>query len=629
MTMRAILFLIFSGALLAQTGTQMGEWRFYGGDDRGTKYSPIAQIDATNIAQLQVAWRFKSANFGPRPDTAWQVTPLMVHDTLYFTAGVRRAVVAADAATGETLWTYRFDEDSARGVVRQNNRGLGYWTDGKEERLIVITPGYQLIAVDAKTGRGIRNFGTNGAVDLFVGLDREKVEPGTIGATSPVMIVKDTAVVGAALLLGTRPKSKTNVPGFVRGYDVHTGKLKWTFRTIPRPGEFGNDTWKDGSWEFTGNTGAWAPMSADLDLGYVYLPIEMPTGDHYGGHRPGDNLFADSLVCVNAETGERVWHYQLIHHDLWDWDIPAAPVLLDVTVDGRKIKAVAQVTKQAFTYVFDRVTGQPVWPIIETPVAQSDVPGEKSSPTQPIPTKPAAFDRQGTSINDLIDFTPALREAAIRIASQYRMGPIFNPPSVVEENGTKGTLSLPHATGGANWQGAAADPETGLLYVGSLTNPYVAAMLRDPENSDMNYVSRNVNLERVDGLPLFKGPWARITAIDLNTGEHAWMTPHGEPSDAIKKHPALQGIDPKTLGGQERAGLLVTKTLLFATDGAALRVLDKATGKEIAKVAIPGGVTGVTGVPMTYMSGGRQYIVAAVGHRDGAELVAFALPRAR
>jgi quinoprotein glucose dehydrogenase len=451
----------------AQQGTKNGEWRYYGGDAGSTKYSALDQINASTVKNLRIAWTWDAKNFGRRPDFNWEVTPLMIGGMLYFTAGTRRDAVAVDAATGETLWVYRLDEGE-RGTlgVRVNNRGLAYWSDGKgDDRILVISPGYQLIALNAKTGTPIPGFGKNGLVDLTEGLDRPVVKPGAIGASSPAIAVRDTVIVGAALLTGTAPVSKENVPGYVRGFDVRTGKRIWTFHTIAQPGEVGNETWEKDSWKYTGNTAVWAPMSADDDLGYVYLPVETPTGDYYGGHRLGDNLFAETLVCLDARTGKRIWHYQFIHHGIWDWDIPTAPSLIDITVNGKKIKAVAQVTKQAFTYVFDRVTGQPVWPIVERAVPQSQVPGERTSATQPFPTKPAPFDRQGVSLDDVIDFTPELKAEAIKIASEYQLGPIFTPPSVFDANGKKGTLQLPAATGGSNWQGGAVDPETGILYV--------------------------------------------------------------------------------------------------------------------------------------------------------------------
>ena len=590
------------------------------------------------MKQLEIVWRWKSENFGPRPDFNWQVTPLMVGGVLYLSAGTNRAAVAVDAATGETLWTYRLDE-GARGAQapRINNRGLAYWTNGtNDSRILLISPGYQLIALDAKTGRPIPGFGRDGTVDLWDGLDR-KVELSQIGSSSPAIIVGDVAVVGAALQAGRAPRSKTNVPGYVRGYDVRSGKLLWTFHTIPQGSEFGNDSWEGDSWKYTGNTAVWAPMSADLELGYVYLPTETPTGDYYGGHRPGDNLFADSIVCLDAKTGRRVWHFQLIHHDIWDWDTSSAPVLLDVTVGGRPIKAVAQVTKQGFTYVFDRVTGVPVWPIVERPVPQTDVPGEKTSATQPFPTKPAPFDRQGVTEDDLIDFTPALKAEALRIASKYKLGPLYTPPIVAGTGGKLGTLTVPHNQGAANWQSAAADPETGILYIPSVTNWWASALGEGGDRSDMRYIGSPSPVEPPLGLPLIKPPWGRITAIDMNTGEHAWMVPNGQAPDYVRNHPALTGIDLSGAGNPERAPLLVTKTLLFSGDGAGLfssgpqgggrkfRALDKKTGRTIHEMELP---ANETGLPMTYMVGGRQFIVVAIGARGfPAELVGLALPR--
>jgi quinoprotein glucose dehydrogenase len=617
------------------------EWRHWGGDTKTTHYAPLDQINASNVSKLEIAWRWPTASLNAGRDSNWEVTPLMVGGVLYFTATQQRYAVAADAATGKTLWTYVLDEgERGTRAVRMNNRGLAYWSDGRNDaRVILVTPGYHMVALDAKTGKPVPTFGKDGIVDLTVGLDRDVVRPNEIGSSSPAMIVGNVAVVGAALLAGTTPRSKTNVPGYVRGYDVRTGERLWTFRTIPHPGEFGNETWEDGSWEYTGNTAVWAPISADEELGYVYLPVETPTGDYFGGHRHGDNLFAGSLVCLDAKTGKRIWHYQLIHHDIWDYDLASAPTLIDVNVNGRRVKAVAQPTKQAFLFAFDRVTGQPLWPIEERPVPQSDVPMEKTSPTQPFPTKPAPFDRQGVSLDDLIDFTPEIKAEAVRIASQFKLGPLYTPGILAGTDGKRGTLQAPHTQGGANWQGAAADPETGLVYVPSVTNWYGNALRRDAQRSDMAYVGQNVvgAQDRPMGLPLLKAPWGRITAIDLNTGNHAWMVPNGQAPEYVRNHPALQGVDLSKAGNPERAPLLVTKTLLFAGDGSGMfasgpngggpmfRALDKKTGALIHEMRLPGNETGL---PMTYMLNGRQYIVVAVANRNApAELVALTLPR--
>ena len=613
------------------------EWRSYASDSFSTKYSPLDQINAENVSKLRVAWRWKSNNFGPRNEGNMETTPLMIGGRLYFTAGQRRAVIAADAETGETLWMYRLEEGERASLFpRPYNRGVTYWKDSNgEERIFAVTAGYNLVALDAKTGVPVPAFGAKGIVDLYDGLER--VKPGEIGATSPPIIVKDVIIAGAALKNGTSPTSKTNVPADVRGYDVRTGKRLWTFHTIPRAGEFGNETWKDGSWEYTGNTGVWAPMSADEELGYVYLPVESPTGDFYGGERPGDGLFGESLVCLDVRTGKRIWHFQFIHHGVWDWDLPAAPNLLDITVDGKRIKAVAQVTKQGFVYTFDRVTGQPVWPIQERPVPQSDIPGEKTSATQPFPSKPPAFDVQGTSLDILNDLTPELKAESEKIASRYRLGPLFTPPMVQDTSGKAGVLMLPSVNGGADWEGAAVDPETGVLYVGSVTDPWVLAMQPAGDRSDMRYIGGRAGgrPERPLGLPLVRPPWGRITAIDMNKGEFLWQKGNGPAPEVYRNNPAVKGIDLSEAGNPAPAMLLVTKTLLFAGEGSGLlngapngggpafRAIDKNTGKILHELKL-NGVT--SGTPMTYLWKGKQYIVIATTNRaEGAELVALAL----
>ena len=646
----SVLALVFFLEPARGQAPQTTDWRHWGHDGGTSHYAPLDQINRDNFKTLEVAWRWKAENFGPRPDYDWKVTPLAINGVLYFTAGTKRAVVAADATTGETLWVYKLEEGS-RGQTAPNRgrggRGLAYWTDGKgDERLLFVSLGYQLIALNPKTGRPIPGFGHDGIVDLWEGFDGQPRAPreGDFSLTSPPAIVGDVVVVGAALG-GSR--DKMFVGGFPRGFDVRTGKRLWQFRTIPRPGEFGNDTWltdpdeDQPSWAYTGHTGSWAPLSVDEELGYVYLPIESPTNDYYGGHRPGDNLFANSIVCLDAKTGKRIWHFQITHHDIWDYDLPAAPNLVDITVNGRRIKALAQVTKQGFTFVFDRVTGEPIWPIVERPVPQSDVPGEKSSPTQPFPTKPAPFERQGVTVNDLIDFTPELHAQAKAITEKFAMVPLYTPASL-----NRAALQLPNQNGGANWQGAAFDPETGFLYIGSATSPRVTTISKDPRRTDMDYIggSRYNRETFIDGLPIIKPPWGRITAINLNTGEHVWVAPNGPTPAHIKNHPALRGIDIGRTGSADASGLLVTKTLFISgssglhpsippDQGAPLLLaLDKATGALIDEIELPDGLR-PTGAPMTYMANGQQYIVVAVGAAPPAtrqtvpaELVALRLP---
>ncbi len=552
----------------------------------------------------------------------------MLDGVLYATAGITRNIVAIDARTGQTLWLWRPDEGERFDASprKLSGRGVATWSDGDDRRIVTVTPGFHLVALDADTGLPVESFGDDGVVDILP-YTRGPEDNVIITSTSPPMVVNDVIVVGPAHGVGARPNSKTQTKGDIHGFDARTGRRLWSFHTIPEEGEFGYDSWLDGSAEYTGNAGAWGPLSADPELGMVYLPIEAPTGDFYGGPRPGNNLFANSLLALDVATGERVWHYQLIHHDIWDWDNPTAPILLDVTVDGEPVKAVVQLTKQAFAYAFNRETGEPLWPIDEVPVTASDVPGEWTSPTQPIPTKPAAYDRQGVTEDDLIDFTPQLRAAALEAVEGLRLGPIFTPASLVDaEDGTRGTLMLPNYGGGTNWEGGAADPVTGMLYVPSNTNPAVAAVRADA-GTDVNYSFVAGQVPDVMDLPLVKPPWSRITAIDMNTGEHAWMVPNGPTPEEVGNHPALEGVDLPPTGGFTRAMLLVTRSLLFAGEGwngaPVMRALDKATGETIAEVELPG-ATGAK--PMTYMLDGRQYIVVSVGQPGTAELVALALP---
>ncbi len=632
----------------AVPGGQLGhmEWLHNRGDLASTSYAPLEQINGGNFGTLRIAWRWKSDNFGPTPEFYYRATPLMADGILYTSAGLRRSVVAIDALTGETLWMYRLDEGErgANAPRRSSGRGVSFWRSSNASeaaRVITITPGFQLIALDARSGQPISSFGNQGIVDLKEGLPRVnelvKTPP---GSSSPPVIVGDVIVVGVAFSAGGAPPSKNAVPGWIRGYDARTGALKWTFHTVPQAGEYGTNTWLDDSWQYTGNTGLWTPFSADAARGYVYLPIEAATGDFYGGHRHGDNLFSDSLVCLDANTGKRVWHYQIVHHDIWDYDLPAPPVLADITVAGQKIPAVVQVTKMGLAFVFNRVTGKPVWPIEERRVPQSDVPGEQTSPTQPFPTRPAPFEPQGLKREDLIDFTPEIRQQALQIVSRYRFGPPYLPPSVVVEGKNLGSLLRPSLSGGANWQGAAVDPETGIFYVSSISSVSPIGMRQDPKISDMRYIGAygegfpNGSLGGPFGLPLIKPPWGRITAIDLNSGDHIWMVPNSDTPEYARNNPALAGIDIPRTGSFDQVGLLVTKTLLIAGEGSGLyraggggnklRAYDKASGAILHEITLP---ANQSGIPMTYELEGRQFIVVAVGAKGSpGELVALTLP---
>jgi quinoprotein glucose dehydrogenase len=679
-------FLLAAGATpsLAQQGATAGEWRYWGGDAGSRRYSPLDQIGRANVKDLQVVWRWRAANFGPTPETYYRATPLYANGVLYTVAGERRAVAAIDPTTGETLWTWRIDEGLRweKAPRRFSGRGLAYWSDGREERVIVTTPGYYMVALNARTGQPVSAFGRQGIVDLMEGLGYTLVpwegDPGPIsnngdngprrartsnasvqkagmtlqdgpqsavrslvygidpaeghvGSSSPPIVVDDVIVVGSSAVQGYYPRELKNIPATVRGFDVRTGRQRWVFNLIPRPGEFGNDTWLDGSWKVAGKNNAWAPFSADLEAGIVYIPVGHPHNDWYGGHRPGNNLFSESVLALDAKTGRRVWHFQMIHHDIWDYDTPTAPNLVDVTIGGRRVKAVAQTTKQGFAYVFDRITGQPLWPIEERPVPKSDTPGEWTSPTQPYPTKPKAYTRQGVTTDDLIDFTPELRRQALEIVKEVRMGPLYTPVSRVDApDGTKGTLQAPGANGGVNIMGGSAvDPETGILYVASQEGHSRIALESNPQRSEMRYVSQGPGgLRGPQGLPLLKPPYGRITAIDLNTGDHVWMIPNGDTPDNVKNHPALKGLDIPRTGKSAHANLLATKTLLFYGEGRGggplFHAVDKRTGEEIASVTLP---APTNAAPITFMHRGRQYIVVAIASADvAAELVGMALP---
>ena len=634
----------------AQYGATDGEWRSYGGDLGSTKYSPLDQIDASNFADLGLAWRWTSADealnleamsegrprFGFR---MFQATPLMVGGVLYISTALHQ-VAAIDAATGETIWVHD-PQAYLAGLPTHfyNSRGVAYWSDGDDERIFFGTNEAYLIALDAKTGEPEAEFGDDGRVDLMEGIPRA-VRGGTnhrgrnlMGVASPPIVAR--GVVVTPNIISDEAITQEAPPGWLKGVDARTGDVRWVFRTVPQGDDFGAETWGNESWRYSGNTNVWSMLTADEETGYLYLPTGTPTGDYWGGQRPGDNLFAESLVAVDIETGRRMWHFQAVHHGVWDYDFPAAPSLVDITVDGRPIKAIAQVSKQGFTYVFDRVTGDPVWPIEERPVeTDTDLDGEVLSPTQPFPTQPPPFEYQGVTIDDLVDFTPEIRQMAVEAVADFRLGPLFTPPMSSVDGGLQGTIQRPHVGGGAGWAGSGVDPETGLLYVPSVNDfSVIKYYTPDPaEGGNLRHtmlgLAAGVQPRMPNGLPLLKPPYTRITAIDLNRGEHAWMQPNGA-GNRYRRNPLLRDLDLPPLGGDGRGGVVVTKTLLVSgltaggtDDGPRLVARDKATGEVLASVDLPGGPIGT---PMTYLHEGRQYIALTVGG-DVPELVAFALP---
>jgi quinoprotein glucose dehydrogenase len=641
----AVISAFIAGAVLAQRApTKPAEWRYYGGDAASTRYSPLDQIARTNVGTLQIAWRWSSvdndivkANPTSRPG-AYEDTPIMVNGVLY-TATSLGVFVALDPASGKTLWHY--DPETWK-IGRPPNlgythRGVAYWTDGTIRRIFSGTHDAYLTSIDAETGKLDPAFGSDGRVDVIAGLPyAERVRNYAINST-PV-VVKNVVIAGANITDG--PTMKEQPRGDVSGYDARSGKRLWTFHSVPQAGELGHDTWENGSAEYTGATNVWSMITVDESLGYVYLPFGTPTNDYYGGQRLGGNLFAESLVCLDATTGKRVWHFQGVHHGLWDYDFPSAPILGDITVNGTRINAVAQVSKQGFVYVFDRKTGAPVWPIEERPVPQSTVPGEKTAATQPFPTRPPAFDLQGLSDNDVVDFTPELKAQALEVINKFEHGPLFTPPS------EKGTIQMPGNVGGANWGGAAFDPATGMLYVPSLTSPIISQVVKqDPARGNLLYRRGGTQLlPTLDGIPVYKPPYSRVTAYDLNTGTIAWQVPIG---DGPRDHPLLKDLKLGRLGSGNRGNPLVTATLLFVSQssgglgrGEALKVggrelsnlppepprfraFDKKTGQLVWEQELP---VGPAGTPMTYSFRGKQYVVLAIGGGVQAELIAFTLP---
>lgn len=611
-------------------GSPDGEWRYWGSDAWSTRYAPLEEIDASNFEDLEVAWIWRGDNFSPEgPDPLLRATPVYANGTLYSVAGTRRTVVAIDPATGETLWTFREPPTERWENSMRKNYGKGVAYAEVEGRgvVFVVTPAFFLHALDAETGRPLEDFGDGGTVDLLDDLGDLSHDPdaglpsdiGYITSSSPPIVVNGVVVVGNSHEQGYYQTRKEDVPGNILAYDASTGEHLWRFNVIPRPGEFGHETWESDAWSYTGNVSSWAPLSADPELGLVYLGTDPPTIDYYGGFHPGDNLFANTLLALDVRTGERAWHFQTVHHDVWNYDLPHAPQLVDITVDGREVPALVQVTKQGFTYVLDRRTGEPVWPIEERPVPSSDVPGEQLSPTQPFPTRPAPFEMQGLEEDDLIDFTPELREMALEIVSDYRTGPLFNPPAVEGGDGLEAAIHCPGANGGANIPGGAAvDPESGILYVASVKG-CSAPRLRpgtdvDPE-SNVRWVTVGPGgVPGPEGLPLYKPPYGRITAIDLDTGEHLWWIPNGDTPASVRDHPMLEDVELPVTGQRTHATPLLTRTLLMYGEGRGgeprLHAVDKRTGEEVGVVELP---APTTTAPMTFVHEGVQYVVGSVG----------------
>lgn len=666
-----------------------GEWASYNSDIRGSRYMPFDQITADNFDKLEVAWRLKTDNFGPRPEYKLEGTPLMVKGTLYATAGTRRSVLALDAKSGEVKWVYGLNEGRRAEMAPRvlSGRGLSYWTDGKgDERILYVTIGYRLVELNAKTGQPVAGFGKDGVVDLKQGVVYGKLvngkwqqvqiplEEGEIGTNSTPLVVNDTVIVQSAMAEGLRYEYTNNSKGLVRAFDIRTGKQLWRFDTMPGPGEFGHETWENGSWNWTGNTGVWTEMSADPELGMVYLPVESPTIDAYGGNRPGNGLFAESVVALDLKTGKRKWHFQVVHHGIWDYDLPGAPLLMDVAIDGRMRKIIAQPSKQGFLYTFDRVTGEPIWPIVEKPVPQSTVPGEKSSPTQPFPSKPPAFSRNYLAKDDVIDFTPALRTQALENLKKYWWVETPFVPYVIPNDKVLGTILVGNTMGGVNWPGSSFNPETGVFYTqannssisGATLAPEYFEAIKPEKHQDHIAIweapgfaqpgfeapstsgyrqapaggerprAGNALTDGLGGLPIIKPPYGVITAIDMHTGDLKWQVPHGDTPDAVRNSPLLKGLDIPKTGQNGIVGVVLTKSLVIVGDpqvtampgrprGAMLRAYDQTTGREVGAVWMP---AAQSGNPMTYMLDGRQYIVVAVGGGTyTSEYIAFALPQ--
>ena len=685
-----------SAAPYGQPSTAKGDWPMYFADPTGSRYSPQTQIDPSNFNKLEVAWHFKTDQLGARPEYKLEGTPLEINGTVYTTAGSRRDVVALDAKTGELKWVYSMNEGIRAAISpRQlSGRGVAYWTDGNgDERILFNTTGYRLVELNAHTGQPINSFGDHGVIDMKVGAytgvpgqpgvyKQIDLVTGEIGWHSAPTLVGDTVIIGSSFKEGFQPATQNNTKGIVRAWDVRTGKLNWTFHDIPQKGEFGYDTWENNSADYNGNAGVWTGITVDPDLGLVYLPVEDATNDVYGGSRPGNDLFADSIVCVDIHTGKMKWYFQIVHHPIWNYDLSSPAILADINVGGKPIKAVAVFSKQAMVFVFDRVTGKPVWPIIEKPVLQSDVPGEKTSKTQPFPTKPLPYSRNEFHMADLIDFTPELHAQALEVLKHFKIEPLYGPTVVSKQPYPVGGFANWNGGGGTNWQGGGYDPETQTLFLpatetgagsrGLVVPPagytdarYVSGTAGQPftiaggpgfgEASDAPKVSADqIRLAAilaqsgaqvqassppirttVQGLPLVKPPYGTLSAINLNTGDIMWQVAHGDTPDSIKNNPALKGLTIPKTGQPGAVGVLVTKTLLIVGDpefstspghprGAMLRAYNKKTGEQVGAVWMP---APQSGSPMTYNYDGKQYIMVAVsGGNYSGDYLAFALP---
>jgi quinoprotein glucose dehydrogenase len=622
-----------------------GEWGYFGGDNKFNRYSPLDLINANNVDQLSIVWRRDATAASLRDDyngmgfeKNLRSTPLLIDGVLY-APNIFGLVEAFDPATGETVWTQEPYQQTLLEAAGISSRGIAHWQQGIDRRLMVVRGSY-LYALNPQTGEPFPDFGREepGRINLAY----SAANANNFALTTSPLVIGNTAVIGGFLNgAGDGGSRKEAAPENIRGFDVRTGELKWEFNVVPQAGEFGYDTWEEGSAEWSGDIGSWCCLSADNELGIVYVPLGAPTSAYYGGHRPGDNLYANSLVALDAETGKRIWHFQMIHHDLWEYDNSSPPILGDITVNGRSIKAVMQANKNGFVYVFDRTNGEPVWPIVETPVPQSIVEGEATSATQPIPSKPPAFDRQGITLDDLIDFTPALRNQALELVDNFTLGPLYTPPSPWIEGGNQGTLTLPNTWGAGNWNTGAFDPETGMYFAVSYTktdNLGIAPTTSDSATMTHTIAQGSPNAPAIQGLPLVKPPYGRVTALNMNTGELEWSVANG---DGARDHPLLRDLDLPPLGIPNRPAPLVTKSLLFVGEGSdavvgtvpggggaydgpdtgydeswrwgtLFRAYDKSSGITVFEIDL---AAGTTGAPMTYMHEGKQYIVVAVSSR--------------